>query len=345
MIDVLSDAYAHPEKKNLFYSANSAAISNPRLNALTYWDWTPQRTETPCPSGKATNTCLLPLALGCPPCIPFHGKEWVQPLIFDPTQVDTLVVPDVWDGRTGEVLRELQEQVVALPDGVLIREPDIQSPMGVAELMWDDSFYTTLVDDPDPVHRLLEKVTGFTIAFVTEVRRVLGSRYNGAGFPLIWGAPRGTMIADDTMSLISPAMHLEFSVPYLNRFADACGPLYYHSCTWREPYFDNIRQIRNVLAYNWNPGNSDDPALIIREFSGQAMLVPHIQIDMHKDNDLLPFAFRDESDLLRYMLDHMQSNTSMYFWFAAVVTKPGILDKMYDMLNAAGYTPEAFGLL
>ena len=33
------------------------------------------------------------------------------------------------------------------------------------------------------------------------------------------------MVADDTMSLISPAMHAEFSLPYVNRIAEAVGPL------------------------------------------------------------------------------------------------------------------------
>jgi len=221
MIEVLSDAYRNPGRKNLFYSANNGVISNPSLNALTHWDWTPQRTESP---GKSVSTCMFPLALGCPSYFPLRGKEWIKPLITDPSQVDALVVPDVWEGRTGQVLRELQEQVASLPEGVIIRNPDIQSPMGVAELMWDDSFYTSIVDDPGAIHRLLEKITLFTIAFIKEVRRVVGTRYNGVGFPLIWGDDQGTMVADDTMSLISPAMHLEFSVPYLNSIADACGP-------------------------------------------------------------------------------------------------------------------------
>jgi hypothetical protein len=345
MIDVLSDAYRHPGKQNLFYSANSSVTASDRLNGMSYWDWTPQRTQPAGTSGKANNTCMLPLALGCPPCFPFPGKEWVKPLITDPAQVDALVVPDVWEGRAGEILQELKDQLAALPEGEIIRAPDIQSPMGVAELMWDDSFYTTLFDEPEAVHRLLEKITTFTIAFVKEAQRLLGSHSNGVGFPLIWGESRGTMIADDTMSLISPAMHSEFSVPYVNQFADACGPIYYHSCTWRQPYFDNIHKIRNVLAYNWNPGNSDDPAVIMREFSGEAMLTPHIQINMHKDNDLLGFGFRDETDLLRYMMENMQTNTSMYFWFSAVVTKADVLEAMYDLLHSAGYTPEAWGLV
>ncbi|MDR1145512.1 MAG: hypothetical protein LBK71_05180 [Verrucomicrobiales bacterium] len=339
---ILAEAWRNPTQPRVFYSANSAEISSPRLRALRHWDWTPQRTASP--GALALNTCLFPLALGCQSTFLTDGKEWAAPLITDPAQVDALRVPAVWESRAGEVLRDLRAQAAALPPDVLIRQPDVQSPLNVAEMMWDSSFYLALVEEPAAVHRLLEKITDFIIAFVREVHQVLGARCNSVGFPLIWGGPRGTMIGDDMISLLSPEMHAEFSLPYVNRIADAAGPLYYHSCTWREKYFANIRQVRNVHSYNWNPGNSDDPALIIREFSGRALLVPHIQIDMHLDNDLLRFGFQDEAELLRYLLDHLQDHSTVYFWFAAVVSKTAVLEKMYDLLHERGHTPAAWGI-
>jgi hypothetical protein len=341
MREILQLAYQQPKTRQVFYSANSAPIPSERLNALNFWDWTPSKSHAP---AQSVSTCMFPLAFGCPAVTTSEGKEWITPRITDPSQVVTLTSPDVWDGRTGQVLRELQAQLATLPEGHLIREPDIQSPLGIAELMWDDSFYYALIEHPAAVHGLLDKITDFVIAFIHEIRTLLGSRLNAAGFPLIWSDNVGTMVADDTMSLISPAMHLEFSIPYLNRLADACGPLYYHSCTWRAEYFDNIHQLRNVRAYNWNPGNSDDPALIIREFSGQAVLAPHIQINMHQDNDLLRFHFADEAELLRYMLDNLQDNSCLYLWLAGAVTKQHVVEKMYDLLDERGFTPQAYGL-
>ena len=156
----------------------------------------------------------------------------------------------------------------------------------------------------------------------------------------------GTMLSDDSMSLISPEMHREYSLPYVNQIADACGPLFYHSCTWREQYFENLHQIRNVRAFNWNPGNSDDPAKIIREFSGEAVLAPHLVIDMHHDRDVLALGreFADEADFLRYMIDSMQDNTCLHFWFSNVVQKGEVIERIYDMLDELGYTPRAAGL-
>ncbi len=341
MRELLVEAYTHPDRPAVFYSANSAPTGNARLNATPHWDWSVTRTL----SLESSSTITVPLTFSCPHKQLDDGREWIEPIITDAAQVKDLAVPDVWSGRCGDVLREMERLSQELPPGVQIREPDIQSPLGIAELMWDESFYVALVEHPDAVHALLEKITDFLIAFVTEVHRVVGARLNAAGFPPIWADERGTMIADDTMTLVSPAMHREFSVPYLNRFAEACGPLFYHSCSWRRSYFDNIRAVRHVRAYNWNPGNSDDPATIIREFSGRAVLAPHLVLGMHQNRDLREagFQFADEVALLRYMLDAAQPDTSFMFWFSNVVQNGPLVGRLYDLMHERGHSPQARG--
>ncbi len=227
-----------------------------------------------------------------------------------------------------------------------MRNPDIQSPLGIAELMWDDSFYAALLEEPDAVHALLDKITAFQVDFVRAIQAAAGSRYNPCGFPLVWAAGPGTMVADDSMSLISPAMHAEFSVPYLNRMAREAGPLYYHSCTWRRPYFDNLRRLERVRAWNWNPGNSDDPAELIRAFSGTAVLALHLTADMHRTTDVLRLGrdFADEADFLRYCLDAMTDTTCLSWWFSDIVRKGPVMDRIYDLLHERGFTPAAAGL-
>jgi len=244
------------------------------------------------------------------------------------------------------VLGHIQAVVDTLPDGERVRMPDVQSPLGVGELLWGDTFYLALLDCPDVVHDFLDKITTFIIRFHQEVKRVAGSRLNAAGFPCIWSDDVGAYVSDDSMSLISPAMHLEFSVPYLNRIAEACGPLVYHSCSWWEPYFDNLHQLTNVRLMNWNPGNSTDPATIIKEFSGKAVLAPHLVKDMHFDKDVLNLqrGFPDEAAFFRYMLDSMQDNTCMHFWFSNIVQKGDVIERIHDLLDERGYTPASQGM-
>ncbi|HEY8667865.1 MAG TPA: hypothetical protein VIL86_14455 [Tepidisphaeraceae bacterium] len=341
MAAILRRAYARPDEGGFFYSANGRETASAAVNAVGRWDWTP-RVSVSVPGG---GTILFPLALGCRPLSLGEGHQWFHKRITDASQVADLDVPDVSSGYTGELLKSLREALRRLPPDQLVREPDIQSPLGIAELMWDDSFYIALSENPNAVHALLEKITGFVIRFIQTVQELAGERLNPCSFPGIWAEGRGTMIADDTMTLVSPEMHREFSLPYVNCIAEACGPLFYHSCSWHRPYFDNIHAVKNVAAYNWNPGNSDDPAIIMREFAGRAVLAPHLVIDMHKDNDVLKLGrgFADEFEFFRYMFDSAPKDGCVYFWFSNICDKGEVMERIYSFLHERGCTPQARG--
>lgn len=343
MIPILADAYRNPATRACYYSGNGAVTGSGRLNAMA-WDWTPQLSR----GVAGSSTCMFPLALGCPRITTSEGKEWVCKLFNDPAQIKDYQPPaNVCAGRTGEVLENARQLLASLPPGELLRQCDVQSPLGIAELMWDESFYMALIERPGAVHDLLDKITTFVIAFIRQYAQVAGERLNAAGFPLIWAPSQGTMLSDDTMSLLSPAMHREFSLPYINRIADACGPLFYHSCSWRKAYFANIHQIRNVRTYNWNPGNSDDPAAIIAEFSGQAVLAPHLVQEMHRDNDVLALNknFADEADLFIYTVRSMRRDTCLSWWLGNIVQKGPVIEKIYDFLHCQGHSPAARGVV
>jgi len=174
---------------------------------------------------------------------------------------------------------------------------------------------------------------------------VAGDRFNAATFPFIWYGRDGAYCSDDSLTLMSPQMHAEFSLPYVNQIADQCGPLFYHSCTWSQKYFDNIKQVRNVRAFNWNPANSIDAAVIVREFSGKAILAPHLFLDIHKGKDVEKWGtFSSEIEFIKHILDSMQDDTAMYLWLAGMHNKPEILENVYQMLDEYGYSPRAQGL-
>ncbi len=337
MISRLRQAFANPSSGGVFYSANGTPTGSARLNDRPNWDWTPQQTHW---AGGGVTTCMFAQALGCEPDS-IDGRPWIKKLIHDPAQVKDIGVPDLYAGWPGNVLRHMLEQAKTLPPDDLIRCPDIQSPLGVAELIWDESFYTGFYEFPEAIHALLDTITTYQIAYIQEFNRQLGPRLNPCGFPAIWADGPGTMIADDTMSLVSPEMHAEFSLPYLNRIADATGPIYYHSCTWNDKYFANIHNIHNVRAYNWACGDSIDFAIIAREFGGRAVLAPHLVIDMHKEKGTRTWgrSFADEFDFFRYMVESTPASATLSFWFSNIVQKGEIMERIFAYLQERGHTP------
>jgi hypothetical protein len=340
MKQVLMDAFRNPAEKNCFYSFNLKRSGSEKLDALSFFDWTPE----PSRDVPDNTTCIFPLGLGCPETRTSEGTIWADPLFDDDEEEFNLELPDVWSGYTGKILNNIKEMAETLPEGEKIREPDIQSPLGIAELVCGQGLYIALLEYPDEIKAMLKKIADFEIAFIRAMRDVAGDKLNGCCFPYVWNNEEGTLCSDDTLTLISPAMHLEFSIPYVNRIADAVGPLFYHSCTWLPEHFDNIKQVRNVRAFNWNLGNSLDPHIIMKEFSGRAVLAPHICKGMHLTPDVKKWgSFADESELLAYVLDGMQDNTSMHFWFGEFENDPALIEKLYAVLHERGFTPAALG--
>ena len=334
----LQEAYQNPNQRFAFFTGKNDPDFGKAIGK-EQWDWTPQETVNVEP--YYWNTHSIALAMGCRPRTTSEGKEWVEPLITSPEQVQKIVVPDPLDGRTGEIIEDIEDLLLQTPEDTLIRLPDIQSPLGVAELMWrPDSFYMALLTNADEMHALLQKITDFIIAYVGEIQAILGDRLNPACFPEIWSDPAGYYIADDTNSLVSPEMHLDYSVHYINQITESCGPLHYHSCTWQKDYFDNIRRIKNIKAVNWAVSSSDDPAEIIAEFSSDYLLCPHIGVDSHKGEVLSAHEFQDEAELIDYMLDHMAEDTTFYFWLQPeLVRKTAVMEKIYRLFERNGFLP------
>ncbi len=333
------EVYKNSGKKACFYTGqNNSDVA--KALGVEIWDWTPQASVNVEP--WFWNTHTVALAFGCEPTFTSEGKEWIKDLITDVDQVKDIEIPEVWAGRTGEILREMEVLKEKLPKETLIRLPDIQSPLGVAELMWDQSFYMALLTNPEEIHLLLEKIIAFTIKYVKEIRNVLGERYNPSTHPQVWSTGEGYYISDDVNSMISPEHHLEYSIEYINRITKELGPLHYHSCTWTEPYFENIAKLENVKVANWSFGTSADPAELIKRFSGKFLLAPHIDLNVYREQGVasLNRNLNCAYDLTKYLLDHMLENTALYIWFQPDLCEDiEQMKRIYKLLDDYGYTP------
>lgn len=335
VLDRTRDLWARPNHRGLIYSSGGKP-ADVRWSH-TRWDWSMPIV------GTYNATDMVPLAFGCPPVPIDKDRWWIGKIIHGREDVEKLAIPPVDASRCGEVLARTRQSTDMLPADAFIRAADTVSPLSIAELMWDDCFYTALIETPEVVHLLLDKITTFVIGFLQAQHQIAGERYVACTFPLIWSGPRGAYVGDDTLSLVSPEMHMEFSVPYLNRISDAFGGLYYHTCTLRPPYFNNLRQLRNLLGVNWNPGNSAPFHEILPVFSGRCIIAPHLYPDIHRTTDVLKWPglhFADEVAFMQYCLDAMDEHTAMSWWFRSDICQNATLcDRLYDLLNEYGFAP------
>ena len=340
ILNELRLAYAKPNERRVLYCGSSETASE-RLNALPFWHYMPTRIISAGFHNKVKyiGNALIAQSLGCEEVLTSTNKEWISPFIFDADDVKNFKSPHLYDTKAGQLVlaaKELKEELDANGDSdTKIVIPDTAAPLSLAELMWGDTFYECLACEESAVHSLLQKITDFTIEFTLEFQRAVGDRYAPCPWPGVWSEGKGCYLGDDAMSLVSPKMHLEFSVPYINQISSACGGLYYHSCSWYEQYFDNIAKIEGVKLYNWNPGNSTDSGVIMREFGGRAVLAPHLTKGMHLDNDILKQGhnFSDEFALFKYIYDNIPQNSAVIFYFSDICQDATLIEKLHTFFQ------------
>jgi len=337
ILNELRYAYARQNEQRILYCGVSVTASE-KLNALPFWHYMPTNIIATHSKVNFIGNAMIAQSFSCEPLFTSSGKEWLKPIITDIDDLKKVVKPNIYDTKAGEVLRAAEELKCELDEqgnDTKIVVPDTAAPLSIAELMWDHTFYEYLADDEAAVHGLLQKITDFTIEFTLEFQRITGDRYAPCAWPGVWSEGAGCYLGDDAMSLVSPKTHLELSVPYINQISAACGGIYYHSCSWYEQYFDNISKIENVKLYNWNPGNSTDSALILREFGGRAVLAPHIAKNMHQDSDIIRLGqnYADEFELFKYLYDNIADNSAVIFYLSDICSDKEMIERFYEALQ------------
>jgi hypothetical protein len=199
----------------------------------------------------ATGTEIFAQAMGCSVRTP-EGSDsgtFVVPLIDSAAQVASLKVPRWQDTRLSvlfEIADELKEK--AGHDAVL-RMPDIQSPFDISALIWNKmSFYPALLDEPEAVHELIDKVTALLTGFLDAWFERYGTEYV-AHCPdnFMHG---GIPFSEDEIGAISPSLFREFVLPTLDRLNTKYDGLSMHCCANSEHQWENLKSVPGLKLLN-----------------------------------------------------------------------------------------------
>ncbi|MGZ5479899.1 MAG: uroporphyrinogen decarboxylase family protein [Candidatus Aminicenantales bacterium] len=207
----------------------------------------------------------------------------VRPLIGDrPDKVLDLVRPRVTDGELGRILDYTRVFLERTGGKMPIRLGDIQGPLDNAALIFGHTaFLEALITAPQEVHRLLDMVTDLMIEFAAAQRglvRAAGAEFVPSSFQPWLPDGQGLSIANDVAVMLSPALHDEFGVPYLNRLSEAFGGLYVHSCGDWTHLFSSLEKVRGLKGLEF--GASEAPyAKVLARFGGRMVLACRIGLN------------------------------------------------------------------
>lgn len=139
-------------------------------------------------------------------------------LISSMEEAEALTVPEIGAGRTGIYIEAIRKACALITDRPVFA--GVIGPFSLAGRLMDvTEALVNCYTEPEMVHVVMEKTTGFLIDYINAYKNT------GAG---------GVVMAEPLTGLLSPDMAAEFSEPYVKKIVDAVQDdhfiVIYHNC-------------------------------------------------------------------------------------------------------------------
>ena len=262
----------NPDKKTIVFLINHpeynneipilcAANKQKRIDwAKRHYEWQINNTENyeddslPC-LYPMTGTEIFAEAFGCDVIYPDNSLPFARPLIFDSKEVNKLKVPKLEDTPLMMLFDIVDELKRFAGNDTLVRLPDIQCPIDISALIWDkNDFFPSMIDTPEAIHELSDKVMELMIVFLDEWFKKYGTSYV-AHFPDYY-MDGGITMSTDEIGCVSPEMYRELFAGELNVLSRRYGGIGIHCCADSKNQLENLKKIEGLKVLNlhrdWN---------------------------------------------------------------------------------------------
>lgn len=214
-----------------------------------------------------TGTEIFAAAFGCQVAFPQKDMPFALPCVQTPREAERLRIPDVGAtlGLQFEIADELRRRA---GPGALMRMVDLQGPMDVVALIWDkNTLFPALLEAPDAVLELAEKVCAFQTAFLDEWFERYGREFL-AHYPEYYMA-QGVTLSEDEVGSVSQAMFDRFFLPELTFLSNRYGGMGMHCCANSRHQWRGFLRIPGLRLLNLN-----QPAAVLAE--GEKFFAGHV---------------------------------------------------------------------
>ena len=196
-----------------------------------------------------TGTEVFAQALGCQVAYPDDNMPFALPLIHSAAEVSALKVPHFGDTLLAMLFDIADELRRRAGPQALVKMVDIQSPMDIAALIWEKaSFYTAMIETPQAVLELADKVRSLLVPFLDEWFQRYGPEFI-AHYPDYY-MPRGITLSEDEVGSVSSAMFMDYFLPELVSLSERYGGIGMHCCANARHQWENFKRIPNLRMLN-----------------------------------------------------------------------------------------------
>jgi hypothetical protein len=196
-----------------------------------------------------TGTEIFAEAFGCKVIKPVDTNPYALPFITQATEVSRLKVPSLEDS-TLYYLFELADRIkTACGADALLGLIDVQTPMDIAALIWDKTyFFAAMLDEPEAIKELTHKISQLYFAFFDEWFKRYGLEFI-AHYPDYY-MPSGLTFSEDEIGAVSPKIFEELFLPELVEISSKYGNLGMHTCASAKHQWENFKKIPNLKLLN-----------------------------------------------------------------------------------------------
>jgi hypothetical protein len=193
-------------------------------------------------------------------------------------------------------------------DLLWLRTMDMQGPMNTAGLICNqEEMLAAMYEQPELVHRLLDRTTDFVIETNRCLRRQAGARIGGSIWPYVFfPGDRGVVFTEDMMPLLSTDMYARFAPRYLRRLQQELGQLVIHCCgDWGRHARTLADAGLDIAAVEFHY-----PFTRIEELeplADRCVFIPYLAIDQQD-------RFTSTSEFYRHLLE--TTGPGVGFWFS-----------------------------
>ena len=183
-------------------------------------------------------------------------------IIETPEDADNLVVPEVGSARSGVYVEAIKKAVQRIHGRPILA--GMIGPFSLAARLMDVSeAMVYCYDEPEMVETVMEKVTGFLVAYA--------KAYKAAG-------AHGVVIAEPVAGMLSPALEEEFSAPYVKKIVDAVQDdsfiVVYHNCGNNVLRMTESILTTGAAAYHF--GNAIDMAEMMKKMPSDVLVMGNV---------------------------------------------------------------------
>ena len=196
-----------------------------------------------------SGTEIFAECFGCKIVYPNNSRPFALPFIFDSAGAGRLKTPNLEDTPLILLFEMVDELKRFAGDTALVKLSDIQCPIDVTALIWDkNELFLAMVDEPEAILELAEKVRELQICFLDEWFKRYGVNYI-AHCPDYY-IEEGITMSVDEIGSVSPEMFRQFFRDEINILSRRYGGVGIHSCANSIKQWENLRQIENLKVLN-----------------------------------------------------------------------------------------------